>query len=227
MKLLSKTLVAAALSTAALTGTPAAAQVSGNIAVVDTPRVIVSTAAFRNAYQQIGTAYQAQTTQIQQKSTQRQTLLQALDTNKDGQLDQTEQQAAQNAPQAAQIRQIDTEIEQLGNQIEVARVYAIEQILQQYGTVVQNVVQQNSIQLLLSPEAVIYAPAAATINQKVVTALDAAVPSVQTTPPANYQPTRNAVGIYQEVQNLLAIASAAQAQQGQTQQPATQQPSGR
>ena len=230
MKLFSKTLIAAALSSAALASAPVSAQVSGNIAVVDATRVVASTAAFRNAYQQIGTTFQAQATQIQQKSTQRQTLLQQLDTNNDGQFDQTEQQAAQNAPQAAQIRQLETEIEQLSSQIEIARVYAIEQILQRYPTVVQNVVQQNSIQILLSPEAVSYAPPAATINQKVVTAMDAALPSVQTAPPANYQPSRNAVAVYQDVQGLLALASAAQAQQaqqGQAQQPAAQQPSGR
>ena len=59
-------------------------------------------------------------------------------------------------------------------------------------------VKQNKIQLLLSPEAVVYAPAAATINQKVVTALNAKVPSVQITPPAGYQPPRQAVALYQD-----------------------------
>ncbi len=230
MKLLSKTIAAAALAGAAFTAMPASAQVSGNIAIVDAPRVLIGSTAFRNAYQQIGTNYQAQATQIQQKSQQRQTLLQQLDTNKDGQFDQAEQQAAQNAPQAAQIRQIDTELEQLSSQIEIARVYAIEQLLQQYPTVVQQVVDQNSIQLLLTPDAVVYAPGAATINQKVTDALNTRVPSVQVTPPANYQPTRNAVGVYQEIQGVLGAAQAAQAQQQAQQgqaQPAQQQPTGR
>ncbi|MDG6079968.1 OmpH family outer membrane protein [Erythrobacter litoralis] len=230
MKFLTKALTAAALAGAATVSvSPAAAQVSGNIAVVDAPRVIASTAAFRSAYQQIGTTYQAQATQIQQKTQQRQTLLQQLDTNGDGQFDQTEQQAAQSAPQAAQIRQLETEIEQLGGQIEIARVYAIDQMLQQYPAVIQEVVQQNSIQILLSPDSVVFAPQAATINQKVVTAMDARVPSVQIAPPANYQPSRNAVAVYQEIQGLAAAAAQQQAvaaQQGQTQQPAAQ-PSGR
>ena len=226
MKLFTKTIAAAALAGAALTGTPSIAQVSGNIAVVDASRVLLGTTAFRNAFQQIGTTYQSQLTQVQQKTQQRQALLQQLDTNSDGQFDQAEQQAAQNAPQAAQIRQLETEIEQLGNQIEIARVYAIEQMLQQYPTVVQEFVQQNSIQILLSPDAVVYAPAAANINQQMTTAIDARVPSVQIQPPANYQPSRNAVAMYQQIQQLLAVAQAVQAQQGQT-QTQQQQPSGR
>lgn len=227
MKLFTKTIAAAALAGAAFTAMPASAQVSGNIATVDAPRVLIATTAFRNAYQQIGTTYQAQTTQIQQKSQQRQTLLQQLDTNGDGQFDQAEQQAAQSAPQAAQIRQLETELEQLGSQIEIARVYAIEQLLQQYPAVIQQVVDQNSIQLLLTPDAIVYAPAAASINQKVVESLNTRVPSVQVTPPANYQPTRNAVGVYQEIQGVLGALQAAQAQQQAQTQPAQQQPTGR
>ena len=226
MNIFTKTIAAAALVGTAFAAAPVSAQVSGNIAIVDAPRVLIGTNAFRTAYQQIGTTYQSQATQIQQKGQQRQTLLQQLDTNGDGQFDQTEQQAAQNAPQAAQIRQLDTELEQLGRQIEIARVYAIDQMLQQYPAVVQQVVQQNSIQVLLSPDAVVYAPAAATINQTVVDAMNTRVPSVQVTPPANYQPSRNAVAIYQEIQGLLAAAQAQQAQQGQA-QPQAQQPTGR
>ena len=230
MNALNKTLAALALAGVAVAGAPLSAQVSGNIGIVNAPAVILSTNAFRTAYQQIGTTYQAQATQIQQKSDQRQALLKQLDKNNDGQLDETEQRAAQSAPQAAQIRQLDTEIEQLGNQIELARVYVIDQLLQQYGPVVEEVVKQNKVQILLAPEAVVYAPAAATINPKVITALNAKVPSVQITPPANYQPPRQAVALYQEIQQTLYAAQALQQgqarQQQQPQQPATQ-PSGR
>ncbi|WP_394269411.1 OmpH family outer membrane protein [Qipengyuania sp.] len=237
MNVLTKTFAALALAGTAVAGAPLAAQVSGNIAIVNAPSVIVGTNAFRTAYQQIGTTYQAQATQLQQKSDQRQTLLQQLDKNSDGQLDEAEQRAAQAAPQAAQIRQLETEIDQLGNQIEIARVYAIDQLLQQYGPVVEEVVKQNKVQILLTPEAVVYAPAAATINTKVITALNAKVPSVQIVPPAGYQPPRQAVALYQEIQQSIyaaqALAQGQARQQGQATQPAQQpqqptpQPSGR
>ena len=103
MNTISKILAGASLAAAAMTALPASAQVTGAIGVVGAPGVVASTNAFRTAYQQIGTTYQAQTTQIQQKNQQAQTLLQQLDTNNDGNLDEAEQRAAQTAPQAQQI----------------------------------------------------------------------------------------------------------------------------
>lgn len=229
MNILSKTLAAASLAGAAIAATPAVAQVSGNIGVVNAPATIAASTALRTAYQQIGTTYAAQITQIQQKQTQSETLLKQLDKNNDGQLDQAEQQAAQTAPQMQQLRTLEQEMAQLSNQIDGARIYAIEQILQKYSAALQTVVTQNKIQLVLSPDAVAWSAPAANINEKVVAALNTAVPSVQIVPPQGWQPTQQSVGVFQQVQQMLMIASARQqaaAQQQQTtQQPA--QPSGR
>lgn len=224
MKLLTKTLVAAGLAGAALVATSAAAQVSGNIGVVNAPATIVGSTALRTAYQQIGTTYAAQITQIQQKQTQTETLLKQLDTNSDGQLDQAEQQAAQKAPQMAQLQTLEQEIGQLQNQIDSARVYAIEQILQKYGAALQTVVTQNKLQLVLTPDSVAWSAPAANINEKVVAALNTSVPSVQIVPPQGWQPSQQAVGVFQQVQQMLMIASARQQQAAAQQQPATQQP---
>ena len=221
MKLISKTLAAATLAGAAVAATPAAAQVSGNIGVVNPPATIAGSTALSTAYQQISTTYAAQITQIQQKQQQTQTLLKQLDTNNDGNLDQAEQQAASSTPQGQQIQTLDREIGQLSNQIDAARVYAIEQILQQYGAALQTVVAANNIQVVLSPDAVAWSNPAANINQKVVTALNTRVPSVQITPPQGWQPSQQAVGVYQQVQQILMIASARQ-QQAAAQQPAQQ-----
>lgn len=227
MKFLSKTFAAASIASAAIVAGPAAAQVSGNIAVVNPPATIAASSALNTAYQQIGTTYSSQITQIQQKQQQAQTLLQQLDSNSDGNLDQTEQQAAQNAPQAQQIQTLEREIAQLSNQIDSARVYAIEQILQQYGAALQTVTTADNIQVVLSPDGVSWSAPAANINQKVVAALNARVPSVQITPPQDWQPSQQAVGVYQQVQQILMVAASRQqaASQQQQQQPA--QPTGR
>lgn len=225
MKFLSKTLASASLAAAVFAATPASAQVQGNFGVINTPLAIAQTTALRNAYQQVGTTYQSQITTIQQRQQQIETLLTQLDTNNDGALDEAEQLAAQSTPQWRQIQQLEQEVGQLSNQIDLARVYVLEQILLQYGTVLQQVVTQNQVQMIVSPEAVIYSAPAADMTAKLVTALNTAVPSVQATPPANWQPSRQSVALYQQVQQIFAIAQ--QAQQQQQQQPATQQPSGR
>ena len=229
MKLIAKMLAAASLSTAALVAAPAMAQVQGNIATVNAPAVIINTNAFTTAYQQIGTTYKPQLDTIQARQQESQTLLQQLDTNKDNQLDEAEQQAAQNTPQAQRLQAIEQEVGQLTEQIEAARVYAIEQIFAQYRPSLEQVVQQLRIQVVLAPETVIYAPPQANITQQVTAALNTKVPSVAIVPPQNWRPTRNAVALYQQIQQTLMAAQAIQAQQqaAQQQQPANTAPSGR
>ncbi|EDL47940.1 OmpH family outer membrane protein [Erythrobacter sp. SD-21] len=226
MKILKQTIAAASLAVAGIAATPLAAQVSGNIAVVNPPATIAGSSALSAAYQQINTTFASQISQIQQKQQQAQTLLQQLDTNSDGNLDQSEQQAAQNAPQAQQIQTLEREIAQLQNQVDAARVYAIEQILQQYGAALQTVTSADNIQVVLSPEAVAWSNPATNINQKVVAALNSRVPSVQTTPPQGWQPSQQAVGVYQQVQQVLMVAAARQ-QAAAAQQQSAAQPSGR
>lgn len=233
MKSLKNLLATASIVIAAVAATPAAAQVQGKIATVDIPAVVISTNAFGTAYQQVGTTYKAQIDTIQARQQESQTLLKQLDTNSDNQLDEAEQEAAQNTPQAKRLQAIEQEVGQLSNQVEAARVYAVEQILAQYGPALQQVVQQQQLQLVLTPEAVIYAPPQASITQQVSTALNTLVPSVAIVPPQGWQPSRNAVGLYQQIQQRLVAAQAMQAQQQAAQQragqqpPATQAPSGR
>ena len=224
MNTISKILAGASLAAASLTALPASAQVTGSIGVVGAPGVVASTNAFRTAYQQIGTTFQAQSTQIQQKNQQVQTLLQQLDTNNDGNLDEAEQRAAQTAPQAQQIQTLETEVAQLTNQIEAARVYAIEQILRQYGAAIQDVQQQNNLQVILDRDAVVTAQPAAFIDEKVVAALNTRAPNVQITPPQGWRPRQESLSAQQTVsQVLLGVAQ----QQAAQQQQQTAQPTGR
>lgn len=224
MKLLLKPILAAGIALAAVSTAPASAQVSGNIAVVNAPEVVLRATALQASYQQIDVAYASQRTLIQQKTQQRNDLIKQLDTNNDGQFSEAEEAAAATAPQVPQIQALETEIGQLQNQVESARVYAIEQILLQYVNVLQTVVQQNKIQLVLAPDTVVFAQPAAEITDKVVTALNTAAPSVGTTPPADWQPSRQAVAMYQQVQQAVMAAQAQRAQQQAAQQPAQPQP---
>ena len=225
MNLFTKTIAAAALAGTSM-AVPAAAQVSGNIGVVNAPATIAASTAMSNAFQQISTTYASQFTQIQQKQQQAQALLKQLDTNGDGNLDQAEQQAAQSAPQAQQIQTLEREVAQLTNQIDLARVYAVEQILQQYGASLQAVVAADNLQIVLSPDAVAWSSQAANINSKVVAQLNTRVPSVQIAPPQDWQPSQQAIAVYQQIQQILMIASARQ-QQSAAQQQAPAQTNGR
>jgi len=76
-----------------------------------------------------------------------------------------------------------------------------------------------------------YAPENANVTQDILTVLDQRMPSVQTAPPANWQPSRQAVALQQRIQQILLGLAQQQAmqaaqQQGQQQQ-APAQPSGR
>lgn len=227
MKNLLKPVLAAGLAAAALSTVPASAQVSGNIAVVNAPEVVLRSSALQAAYQQIDTTYATQRTTIQQRGQQRQTLLGQIDTNGDKQVDDAELQAAQGTPALQQIEQLENEIAQNSGQIERARVYAIEQILLQYANVLQTTIQQNSIQLILTPDTVIYAQPAADISEKVLTALNTAAPSVAIAAPADWQPSRQSVAMYQQVQQALMAVQAQRAAQAQQQQATQPAPTGR
>lgn len=206
---------AAALGT--LTATPAAAQVNG-IATVEPAIVIAQSQALQNAYQQIGTTYQAQRTQSDQLQQQRTTLAQQLDTNSDGQLSDEEVAAAQqnNASVVQQIQGLDEQIAQVQAPMQRARIYVVEQVAAQYGAALQQVVSDKSITLILAPDAIVYGPNIDVTND-VATALNARVPAVSATVPADWQPNRNSVQTFQQVQQVLLMAAMQQQAQQQGQ----------
>ncbi|NVE94410.1 OmpH family outer membrane protein [Altererythrobacter lutimaris] len=229
MKLVTKTLAAVSLAAMAVTAAPAAAQVEGRMATVNAPLAVINTEALKNAYEQINTTYKAQIDQMQALNTESQTLLRQLDTNGDGQLDEAEQNAAQNSSQATRLQAIDQQMAPLNNQVEAARVYAVEQIMAQYGASLEQVVTQQNIKMILSPEAVIYAPPEANITAQVTTALNSKVSNVGIVPPQGWQPRRNSLAMYQQITQAINAIAAIQAQQqaAQQQQGNTAAPSGR
>lgn len=229
MKNLRTLLAIAGISTLVMQPAPLLAQVQGNVATVNLPAVVINSSAFGTAYQQILVTYKPQIDTIQARQQEGQSLLQQLDLNSDGQLDEGEQEAAQDSSQAVRLQAIDQEVTQLTEQIEGARIYAVEQILLQYRGALEQVVQDLDIVVVLTPETVIYAPVEANITQQVTAAINLTVPAVAIVPPASWRPSRNVVAVYQQIQQTLAAAQAIQAQQqaAQAEQQNSQAPVGR
>lgn len=213
-RLFAATLVATSVFTAA----PAVAQVSG-VAVTDPAITIASSQALQSGYSQIATTFQTQRTQIEQVQEQRAGLLRQFDTNNDGQLSDDEQRAAQaNTAVIQQVQGLDQQLNTIQQPITQARVYVIEQLLMQYSTALQQVAAQNNIQIVLNPNGVVWATDAVDITQKVVTALNQLAPTVSTSAPQGWQPNRQSLTLYQDVQDILLAAAVQQAQAQQAQQ---------
>ena len=213
----SRILAMSLAAASALAALPAAAQVSG-VAVTDPAIAIAGAQARQTGYQQISTTFQAQLTQMEQVQQQRAGLLRQFDTNGDGQLNEQEQTAAQaNTAVIQQIQGLDQQIATIQQPITQARVYVIEQLLMQYSAALQQVTTQNNIQLVLNPNGVVWAADAADITQRVTAALNQLAPTVSTTVPQGWQPNRQSVALYQEVQDILVSVAVQQAQAQQAQ----------
>ena len=229
MNILTKAFAAASLASAAVIATPAAAQVNG-IATVELDVAVIQAQAFSTGYQQIDTQYASQQTTIQQQQQQRQQLVRSFDTNGNGQIDADEQGATQDPNNATvrQVQAIDQEVARLQQPINLARLYVVSQIAQQYRAALNQVISDRNIQFVMAPEVFIHAPQGSDITQLVAAQLNTRVPTVSTTPPANWQPGDAVIGLYQQIQQRLVAAAQQQAiqQQQQAQQPAAQ-PSGR
>ena len=220
MTRLAKLIAPVGLVLAATAALPAYAQVDGRMATVDVTRTIIGTTAFQTAYEQVNTTYAEQNNLRRTKAQERQTMLTKFDKNKDNNIEGDERVAMEKSPDYAKIQTLEQEIVGLSNQVDGARVYAVEQIITQYSSALQDVVTQQQIKLVIDPGTLLYAPPEADITQQVVAALNARVPAVGVVPPSGWQPSREGVQLYQEIQQRLAIAAqlqqqqAAQAQQG-------------
>lgn len=212
-----KLLAPVGLVLAATAALPAYAQVDGRMATVDITRTVIGTTAFQTAYEQVNTTYAPQNELRRTKAQERQATLQKFDKNGDKQVDDTEQQAMQKSSDFPKLQTLEQEITGLTNQIDGARVYAVEQIILQFGSALQDVTTQQQIKLVIDPNSLLFAPPEADITQQVITALNARVPAVGVVPPSGWQPSREGVQVFQEIQQRLAVAAQI-AQQQQAQQ---------
>ncbi|WP_379921832.1 OmpH family outer membrane protein [Erythrobacter sp. R86502] len=227
MTRLAKIVAPVGLILAATAALPAHAQVEGRMASVDITRTIIGTTAFQTAYELVNTTYAQQNELRRTKVQERQTLLAKFDKNGDKQVDETEQAAMQSSADFPKLQTLEQEIQGLANQVDGARIFAVEQIITQYGAALQDVTTANQIKIVFEPGTVLFAVPEADISQKVTTALNARVPSVGVVPPAGWQPSREGVQVYQEIQQRLLAAQYAQAQQQATQQGNPAAPAGR
>lgn len=214
------TTMLAGASIAALSSAPAAAQVAG-LATSNPELVLLRSAARTAAYQQIGQQYAAQIEQINQLSTQLGPLEAQIDTNRDGQVTQAEADA--NAAALTQAQTLGQQIDTLSRPIQLAQMYALEQLIRDYDNARNVAIQARGVQVLLDPQMVQFAPETFDITADIVSAMDQRVPTVQITPPAGWQPSQTVLQTHQTIQQLIGFAiRRAQIQQQQGGQPAAQ-----
>lgn len=223
-----KTAAMAAVLSASAIAMPVNAQVAG-IATADTAVAIARSKALGTAYQQIGTQYASVAQQMQAKRTEINTINAQLDTNKDKNLDQAELDAAIKAknPLLTQIDAKQKEINTMQDPIIRAQLYSVEQIAMKYEAAQQAVITAKKINLILTPEAFVWAPDAVDVTPAITAELDKSVPSVVITPPADWRPSRQGAALYQSIQQLFNNAAqlqAAQAAAAQSPQPGSPRP---
>lgn len=232
MTTFTKLLAGAAFLGGLATAAPAAAQVAG--IATSTPELAIARANARNTgYQQINTTYAAQIKQIGTLQQEAQTLIKSLDTNNDNQLSDAERNAKPTV--ITQIQQKEQQINTLATPITLAQAYVIDQLIREYGNARQQVIAAKSIQIMLSPDAIQYAPPTIDVTTDIVNALNTRKPTVTTAVPAGWQPTQQVLQLQQTIQQIMVAAAqqqAAAAQQGQqpaaaTPAPAQPKPKGR
>ena len=184
-------LAAAIVAPSTLAATAAHAQVAG-IAVVDPDAAVANSKAWAAAKTQINATYKTQIDQAEARRAALSAEIQPLATAFDqarrapGATDASlrpQATALQNREQAA-----NAELQRLTTPVQRAQAYAIEQISNKLPDAVNAAVKAKNVSLLLRPQAAFYMQPTADITSTVTQQLDAMVPSVGITPPANWQP---------------------------------------
>ncbi|MGB5076501.1 MAG: OmpH family outer membrane protein [Sphingorhabdus sp.] len=209
-----KSAFAAALLSAAAFVAPASAQVAG-IATADSAVAIAKAKALGQAYQQIGTTFASNGQLMQAKRKEINDINVQLDLNKDKELTQAELDVAIKAknPLLGQIDAKQQEINQLQDPIIKAQLFAVESIALKYEAAQQAVIAAKKINMILSPEAFVWAPDSVDVTALITAELDKLVPTVGTTPPADWRPSRQGAQLYQQIQQLFENAARMQAAQ--------------
>lgn len=237
-KTMNRVLAATSAVAALCAAGPLLAQAS-KVATINGAEAIFRANAIGTAMQQIETKYAAQIKSANDRQAQLQAQLKplydALDTNKDGQLDENEQRAAIQAqrPQIKQIQDAEAaaapQIDQAMRPVQLAQIYVFDQMSQRYNTALDGQVRTKQIGLIV--------PAAQAVRQAPGTDLTAAVRAeidkpLAIDPPANWQPTQAGAALLQtyaqavgEAQQRAAAAAAQQPRTGaQPAAPATNTP---
>ncbi|MES2753625.1 MAG: OmpH family outer membrane protein [Pseudomonadota bacterium] len=218
-------LTAAAGVPAALLATGALAQSAG-VAVIDPGSAMLSAKAIGPAWKTINDQNTAVFTRAQQREQALQAtiapLQKRLDTNNDGRLDEAEAAAAQTAkrPEVQQIvtaqQAAQTELATILQPSRVAQAWVIDQVRQKYRPALNTVATAKRLGVVMTTDTATFVLPANDITDDVTKAIDAALPTATTAPPANWQPDRETLQLYQQFTQYIAVAQqrAAQQQQG-------------
>ena len=106
---------------------------------------------------------------------------------------------------------------QLQEPIVTAQLFVVESIAMKYAAAQQAVITAKKVNLILSPEAFVWAPDSVDITPLITAELDKSIPTVATTVPANWRPSRQGAQVFQQIQQLFENAARQQAAQAQAQ----------
>lgn len=184
--------VPAAAHAQAAAPAPAAAVVNNGIAVVDLDAAVANSAAFRSAMGQIETSYKPQITALQTRQTALQTELNPLRTEIEGlQKNPATPKATLDAKVAgfqSRAQAAQAELNRLALPFARPQAYAKEQVSQKVEQALKAAMTAKKVGIVISPEAVIAVQGGSDLTPDVIAQLNALVPSVSITPPANWQP---------------------------------------
>jgi len=195
-----KTMTKFFVAVSALALTPAAPALAQTVAYTDVQQVLGTSAAAKLADQQMRVTFKTQYDQVESRSRVLQAELNAMivkvqDDQKANASDpslQTQAKAIQEKQRAAQ-----EELGRLSDPIERVNAYVLEQIDAKLDAAVTAAMAKKKVALLLQRGAVIKNTPGTDLTQDIVTELNALVPSVSITPPANWQPGQNRPGAQQ------------------------------
>jgi Skp family chaperone for outer membrane proteins len=195
-----KTMTKFFVAVSALALTPAAPALAQTVAYTDVQQVLGTSAAAKLADQQMRVTFKTQYDQVESRSRVLQAELNAMivkvqadqKANASDPSLQTQAKAIQEKQRAAQ-----EELGRLSDPIERVNAYVLEQIDAKLDAAVTAAMAKKKVALLLQRGAVIKNTPGTDLTQDIVTELNALVPSVSITPPANWQPGQNRPGAQQ------------------------------
>jgi len=192
-----KTLTKMFLAASALALAPIAPASAQSVAYTDVQQVLGMSQAAKTADQQMRVTYKATYDQIESRSRVLQAELNAMivkyqadqKTNPNNPTLATQGKAIQDKQRAAQ-----EELGKLSDPLERVNAYVLEQIDSKLDAAVTAAMGKKKVALLLQRGAVIKNTPGTDLTQDIVTELNALVPNVSITPPADWQPGQNRGG---------------------------------
>ncbi len=196
-KLIKAAVAASLMIGTAATVQPALAQASGTvvpgIGIANLEAVIANSNAFKTAETQRATTYKPQIDQAEARRTSLNAQLKPLvdKFNADSRAPKPNQAALEQQAGAIQALQENgqSELQRILQPVAYSRAYVSEQIEDKLDAAVKTAMAARKISLLLSPQSVIAVnDNAYNLNQGILDALNASIPSAQLVPPAGWEP---------------------------------------